>query len=75
MLRLRGPARISRDDRVVRPVPAPTVTRWLTIDPVGKRIVMEPAVAIPEASRPPAPAELERPAHETRVPLSATDEL
>jgi hypothetical protein len=27
-------------------LPAPSVTRWLTIDPLGKRLVIEPAVAM-----------------------------
>ena len=31
-------------------LPPPNVTRWLTIDPVGKRLVIEPEVAVPEAS-------------------------
>jgi hypothetical protein len=27
-------------------LPAPNVTRWLTIDPLGKRLIIEPAVAM-----------------------------
>jgi len=31
-------------------LPMPNVTRWLTADPIGKRLVIEPAVGVPEAS-------------------------
>jgi hypothetical protein len=27
-------------------LPAPNVTRWLSVDPIGKRLVVEPGVAI-----------------------------
>jgi hypothetical protein len=30
-------------------LPPPDVTRWLTLDPMGKRLVVEPAVAVRES--------------------------
>ncbi len=30
-------------------LPPPDVTRWLTVDPIGKQLVVEPAVAVPDA--------------------------
>jgi hypothetical protein len=30
-------------------LPPPDVTRWLTLDPIGKRLVIEPTVAVPNA--------------------------
>jgi hypothetical protein len=30
-------------------LPPLDVTRWLTLDPIGKRLVVEPAVAVPDA--------------------------
>ena len=31
-------------------LPPPNVTRWLSVDPVGKRLVVEPALAVPDTS-------------------------
>jgi hypothetical protein len=31
-------------------LPPPNVTRWLSVDPIGKRLVVEPTAAIPDAS-------------------------
>ncbi len=31
-------------------LPPPNVTRWLTMDPIAKRLVVEPSVAVPDAS-------------------------
>jgi hypothetical protein len=31
-------------------LPPPNVTRWLSVDPVGKRLVLEPAMATTDAS-------------------------
>ena len=31
-------------------LPPPNVTRWLSVDPIGKRLVVEPKAAVPDAS-------------------------
>ncbi len=33
-------------------LPPPNVTRWLTLDPVRKQLVIEPSVAIADATKP-----------------------
>lgn len=46
---LRGPVASREAIEWSALLPPPDVTRWLTLDPIGKRLVMEPAAAVPAA--------------------------
>jgi hypothetical protein len=48
-LLLRGPVASREAIEWSTLLPLPEVTRWLTLDPIGKRLVVEPAVAVPDA--------------------------
>jgi hypothetical protein len=48
-LLLRGPIASREEIDWSALLPPPDATRWLTVDPAGKRLVIEPAVAVPDA--------------------------